>query len=193
MSLHASRTESTPVAGAEVRNPLLPRVAGVAGFALLTALAARTAVPLPGTAVPFTLQVTAVLLSGFLLGPKLGAASQALYLAVGLAGLPVFAAGGGPGYLLGPTGGYLLAFPLAAAAAGLLAGRLGGLRGHVLAGLLGLVAIHLGGLAWLSMSVGPEAALGLGLLPFLVGDLLKVALAVLVGVGLRERALRLFG
>ncbi|MGH7539390.1 MAG: biotin transporter BioY, partial [Gemmatimonadota bacterium] len=87
------------------------RVIAVLAFAALTALGARIAVPLPGTPVPFTFQVVAVLLAGVLLGPRLGAASQAAYLAAGASGLPIFAAGGGVAYLLGPTGGYLLAFP----------------------------------------------------------------------------------
>ncbi len=79
-----------------VRSPALRRAIGVAAFATATAFGARVALPLPGTPVPFTLQVLFVLLAGAVLGARLGAASQALYLAVGLAGAPVFAAGGGP-------------------------------------------------------------------------------------------------
>lgn len=168
------------------------RVAAVVAFAALTALAARLAVPLPGTAVPFTLQVAAVLLAGFLLGPRLGAASQGLYVAAGVAGLPVFAAGGGPVYLLGPTGGYLLAYPAAAAVAGWFARR-GGLLGLGAGGLLGLATIHLGGASWLAVGVGPEAALRIGVIPFLAGDLLKVALAALLAHRLEGRARRLLG
>ena len=86
-------------------------------------MAAKIAVPLPGTPVPFTLQPVAVLLAGALLGASGGFRSQSIYLAAGLVGLPVFAAGGGWAYLLGPTGGYLLAFPLAAWLAGAFADR----------------------------------------------------------------------
>ena len=75
---------------AVVRRRGLVWAAGAVLFAALTAAGARLAVPLPGTAVPFTLQVLAVLLSGFLLGPFVGAASQIVYLAAGLAGAPVF-------------------------------------------------------------------------------------------------------
>ena len=79
----------------------------------LTAAAAQISVPLPFTPVPFTLQPMVVLLGGAALGPRLGHASQVLYLAAGLAGLPVFAASPllpqGAARLLGPTGGYLLA------------------------------------------------------------------------------------
>lgn len=167
------------------------RILGLLGFAALTALGARVAVPLPGTAVPFTFQVPAVLLAGFLLGPGRGAASQTLYLAAGMAGLPVFAAGGGAAYLLGPTGGYLLAFPLAAALAGGAVRLRGGVLGHVAGGLAGVGLIHLGGVAWLSASVGLGAALTAGVQPFLLGDVLKVALAVVIAIGVRQRASRL--
>ena len=81
------------------------RVFAVFAFALLTAIAARIAVPIAVLPVPLTLQVVAVLLSGYLLGPRLGFASQITYLAIGAIGFPVFAAGGGAAYLLGPTGG----------------------------------------------------------------------------------------
>lgn len=177
------------VAGGATRH--LTRALAVVAFAALTALAARAAVPLPGTAVPFTLQVVAVLAAGFLLGPRLGAASQALYVAAGAAGLPVFAAGGGAAYLLGPTGGYLLAFPLAAALAGLAVRRFGGVVGLTAGGVLGVAVVHAGGLAWLAGTLGGEAALAAGVLPFLAGDAVKIALAVLLGLGLRERVLRL--
>ena len=85
---------------------------------VLTAAAAQISVPLPFTPVPFTFQPMVVLLGAALLGPRLGASSQLLYLAPGIAGLPVFAASPmlpqGGARLLGPTGGYLMAYPLAA-------------------------------------------------------------------------------
>ncbi|MCH8255792.1 MAG: biotin transporter BioY, partial [Gemmatimonadetes bacterium] len=89
------------------------RVISLVLGALLVALGAQMALPLPGTPVPVTLQVPAVLLVGGLLGPRMGAASLVLYLALGAAGLPVFAPMGAPGVarLFGPTGGYLLAYP----------------------------------------------------------------------------------
>jgi biotin transport system substrate-specific component len=71
---------------------LVTRAVAVLFFAALTAAAAQISVPLPFTQVPFTFQPTVVLLSGLVLGPRLGAASQVLYLAAGIAGLPVFAA-----------------------------------------------------------------------------------------------------
>lgn len=163
--------------------PLPVRVMAVAAAAALTALSARFTVPLPGVAVPFTLQPVAVLLSGLLLGARGGIAAQVAYLAAGAAGLPVFAAGGGAAYLLGPTGGYLLAFPLAAGAAGAIAGRDGGALRVCLGGMAGLAVLHAGGLAWLAALAGPEAAREVGIARFALGDLLKVALAAVIAIG----------
>ncbi len=100
-------------------------VALVVAFSLLTALAAQVSVPLPWTPVPLTGQTFAVLLTGALLGSRLGALAMLAYLAEGAAGLPFFRNGaGGAHYLLfSPTTGYLLAFPLAAFVTGLLAER----------------------------------------------------------------------
>jgi biotin transport system substrate-specific component len=168
------------------------KVLAVLLFAVLTAVGARAAVPLPGTAVPVTLQTLFVLLAGALLGPKLGAASQMAYLTAGIAGLPVFAAGAGPAYLFGPTGGYLLAFPAAAAAAGWV-GRRGpraGLPAYAwLAGglFLASLVVFAGGVAQLAVLTGDtERALQLGFMPFLAGDAVKVLIAALVTARLRK-------
>src|SRR6266702_4291957 len=107
--------ESTLVIG---RSTLGIRLGAVVIGAVLVALAAQVAVPLPGTPVPMTLQPMAVLLVGGLLGPRLGALSMILYLAMGAAGLPVFTPSPlllpGIARLFGQTGGYLLAYPVAA-------------------------------------------------------------------------------
>ena len=161
----------------------LRRAAAVILGAALVAVAAQVSIPLPGTPVPLTLQPLAVLLVGGLLGPVLGAASLILYLALGAVGLPVFTPYGLPGLarLLGPTGGYLLAYPVAAFAVGRVAGdgkRWGRLA---LALLAGLTLIHLGGLAQLLILTGSvTSAVRLGTLPFLLGDLLKLGIAILV-------------
>src|SRR5207237_7900584 len=161
-------------------------LAAALGVALV-ALAAQIAIPLPGTPVPMTLQPLAVLLVGGWLGAGLGAGSLVCYLALGAAGLPVFTPYGLPGIarLLGPTGGYLLAYPVAAFAVGRLVGatdpgRKPGVARLSLAVFTGLVLIHLGGLAQLLILTGSATgALRLGTLPFLAGDLMKVAIAVL--------------
>ena len=169
------------------RDLTLRRAIAVILGAALVALAAQVAVPIPGTPVPVTLQPLAVLIVGGLLGPALGASSLVLYLLLGAAGLPVFTPIGLPGVarLIGPTGGYLLAYPLAAALVGRFAtadpGRTPGVARLALAALAGLVLIHLGGLAQLVLLTGSgAAALQLGTVPFLLSDLGKLAIAVLI-------------
>jgi biotin transport system substrate-specific component len=159
------------------------RTVAVGLGAALVALAAQVAVPLPGTPVPMTLQPLAVLVVGGLLGRWLGASSLLLYLALGAAGLPVFTPIGLPGVarLLGPTGGYLLAYPVAAFAVGAIATTPVRTWRLAVAALAGMALIHLGGVAQLLLLTGSaRTAAQLGTLPFLLGDLLKVALAVLI-------------
>jgi biotin transport system substrate-specific component len=159
------------------------RLLAVAGVATATAVAAQVSVPLPFTPVPLTLQPMVVLLGGAMLGARLGAASQALYLMAGVAGLPVFALSGdlsmGLLRLVGPTGGYLMAYPLAAAVVGALASR--GLDrrmgGAALAMLAGLAVIFTGGVSWLATDTGLQTALMLGLYPFVLVDVLKIVAA----------------
>ena len=168
-------------------------VVAIALAALVVAVAAQIVVPLPLTPIPFTLQPLAVLVVGGLLGARRGAAALVLYLAMGLAGLPVFAAGGsGIARLMGPTGGYLLAFPVAAAVTGAIAGSRPGLLRTLAACVAGMVLIHVGGAAQLAVLGGDAgAAFRLGFVPFLTGDLLKVGLAaavvLLAGPALRGR------
>ena len=159
----------------------------VVGFAILTWLAAKVSVPLPMTPVPGTLQTLAVLLAGAVLGARAGAVSQASYIFMGMAGLPVFALpGSGPLYLLGPTGGYLVGFIAAAFVVGSVIKKTGG-RGVLPAALaftLGAATIHVCGLAWLSVVLGdPAAAFRAGVLPFVLFDLAKVVVATGIHAG----------
>jgi biotin transport system substrate-specific component len=159
------------------------RAASVLFITALTAAAAQVSIPLPFTDVPFTFQPMVVLIGGLALGPRLGAASQVLYLAAGIAGLPVFAASPllpqGAARLLGPTGGYLMAYPLAAFVTGYLGAR--GLDRRYLTSFLamcaGLLVVFIGGIAWLSMLVGFRGALVSGFYPFAIKDTIKLALA----------------
>ena len=167
-------------------------------FACLTALGAQVQIPIGP--VPITLQVLFVLLSGLVLGSKLGAFSQLEYLALGFAGVPVFAQGkSGLVALLGPTGGYLIGFVLGAYIAGLLAesvARPGRIR-FFAAGLAGTAGIYLCGSLWLAtwFSVGNGtgwiselgSAWQFGVLPFLLVDCGKAVIAS--GVTLSGRAL----
>ncbi|HEX6623693.1 MAG TPA: biotin transporter BioY [Pyrinomonadaceae bacterium] len=157
-------------------------VALVVVFSLLTALAAQVAVPLPWTPVPLTGQTFAVLLTGALLGSRLGALAMLAYLAEGAAGLPFFRNGaGGAHYLLfSPTTGYLLAFPAAAFVTGLLAER-GWDRRFLTAAaamFVGSLVILAGGWLWLTLFFRTAwEAFAAGVAPFIVGDLVKIALA----------------
>ncbi len=151
--------------------------------ATLTAAAAQISIPLPFTEVPFTFQPLVVLIGGLALGPRLALASQVLYLAAGIAGLPVFAASAtlppGIGRLFGPTGGYLMAYPFAALATGYLGSR-GFDRRYftsVVAMVAGLAVVFAGGVMWLSVFVGPRGALMSGFYPFVIADLIKVVAA----------------
>lgn len=156
-------------------------IAALAGT-FIVALGAQAAVPMPGTPVPMTLQVPAVLIAGGLLGARVGASSLGFYILLGALGLPVFAAGGALGIarLIGPTGGYLLAYPLAAAVMGHFAARKSG--GPLVLGLLAsLAVIHLGGVAQLLAITGDASqAFVWGSLPFVAGDILKLAFAGLI-------------
>jgi biotin transport system substrate-specific component len=147
-----------------------------AGVALL-ALAAHLRILLPFTVVPITGQTFAVLLLGAAYGWRRGGVTVALYLAAGLAGLPVFADVAGLA-----TAGYLVGFLLAAVVVGWLAER--GWDRHsvtALAALLaGEVVIYACGLPWLARFVGWQHVIAAGLLPFLPGDALKLVAAALV-------------
>jgi len=163
----------------------------VALMAAVTAVAAQITIPLPFSPVPFTLQVPAVVLSGFLLGPRYGALAQAIYVLVGAIGVPVFAGfRGGLGVIVGPTGGYLLSYPIAAAVAGLAAyavarsARRRALTSGLLWGVAALAVIYALGMIWLSAVANLPLAVAFaqGVLPFVAFDLVKVVLAALVAV-----------
>jgi len=169
--------------------------------ALLAALMAGTAwIAVPFGPVPFTLQTMFVMLAGLVLAPGWAAASMALYLALGAAGLPVFSAGqGGLGVLLGPTGGFLWAFPLAAATVSAVFRALrgpaaSGARWFALAAvalLAGEALIYLVGVPWLVSQTGMNVtqALVVAVLPFLMPDVAKAMLAALLARAI-DRALR---
>jgi biotin transport system substrate-specific component len=165
------------------------RAASVVLLAALTAAAAQISIPLPFTPVPFTLQPMIVLLGGAALGARLGMSSQILYLAAGIAGLPVFAASAvlppGLARLLGPTGGYLLSYPFAAFVTGYLAER--GFDRRYFTSLLamaaGLAIVFAFGVTWLAWGpsrAGLSAALGAGFFPFVIADLIKLSVAAAI-------------
>jgi biotin transport system substrate-specific component len=142
----------------------------------VVSLAARVSVPIPGSPVPQSLQTLAVIVAGMWLGPSRGALALALYVVIGAAGAPVFADGeGGLQHLFGPTGGYLIGFVVGAAVMGWWTRQDWG-RGVVSVGA-GSVAAHVVilGLGWarLATLLGGVAAFSSGVLPFLVGGVVK--------------------
>src|SRR5437763_1725199 len=151
----------------------------VIGATAIIAIAAQIAIPIPYSPVPLTMQPLAVLLVGVTLGSARGAAAAALYLLEGFSGLPVFAQGhGGPIWLAGPTAGYLFSYPFAAFVAGWFSQRGWGsttLRA-VAAMLVALGVIYLGGWSWLAAFGGAKQAWIAGVRPFILADIVKVAI-----------------
>lgn len=166
-------------------NVLRPALLAIGGS---LAIAASAQIQVPIQPVPMTMQSLVVLLVGVAYGWRLGAATLLLYLAEGLCGMPVFAGfRAGPAALLGPTGGFLLGFVPAAALAGWLAAR-GWTQGLWRSALLfaaGHAALFASGIAWLSIPLGLDRAIAVGLAPFLAGTAAKVALGVALLVAMR--------
>ena len=155
-------------------------------FVALTAVGAFIRVP---TAVlPFTLQILFVLLAGILLGPRYGALSQFIYVLLGLAGIPILSAGGGPSYIFQPSFGCLLGYIPGAALCGLIArgsARIPRLAAACLAGLAAIYAVGLPYMAlilnvYLKLGKGAAYILQAGMLPFLPFDAVKIVLAVIL-------------
>jgi len=152
----------------------------VVAFSLLTALAAQVVIPIGP--VPITGQTFAVLLTGALLGSRLGAMAMIVYLIEGASGLPFFYGGhGGLAHLLGPTGGYLVAFPAGAFITGAFAENGWDKRfaTAVVAMAVGSIVILLAGLAWFSLltHTSPLVAFQVSVLKFIPGDIIKILLA----------------
>lgn len=162
----------------------------IALMAALTAVCAWITVP---AAVPFTMQTFAVVLSLELLGGKRGTAAVLVYLLLGAVGLPVFSGfTGGVGHFAAPTGGYLLGFLVSGAV--YIAGekRLKKkLPGHILLIALALAGCYLPGTLWFSLSTGTPfvPAFMICVLPFVLPDAAKAALAAVVAARVRRIAL----
>ena len=155
----------------------------VIGASLFIAIAAQIAIPLPFTPVPLTLQPLAVILVGVALGSTRGAAAAALYLLEGFSGFPVFAQGhGGAAWLVGATAGYLYSYPFAAWVAGFVSER--GWGSNIVRAtsgmLLALGVIYLGGWSWLAVLTDARTAFTAGVAPFVLADIIKVALGAML-------------
>lgn len=166
----------------------------VFGFALLSAVAARTKFCLPYILIPITLQTMVAVLAGMILGSRLGALSQAQYLVMGLAGAPVFTYPpfGGPAMFLSPTFGYIPGFILGAYVAGLSWEKLGrkGMKNAIVSAAFGIAAIYVIGVPWfagyLLVTTGQPASVCVaqawltGLAPFVGAEVFKVCTAAAI-------------
>ncbi len=159
---------------------LLREIPILIGFNLLLVACACLSINLPFSPVPITGQTFGVLVVAMVLGRIRGTAIVAAYLLEGLAGIPVFAGGkAGVATILGPTGGYLIGFLAAAYLVGYLADR-GWDRGYLkstIAMIAGTAVIFVCGLVWLSAFVPANALAATGLVPFIPGAAVKIALA----------------
>ena len=159
-------------------------------FGAMTAIGAYIIIPLP--LVPITLQTFVMYLAASMLGGYLGALSQIVYILLGIIGLPVFAGGkAGLGVLIGPTGGYLIGFIIGA----YIVGRMMESRKHsgyvwiVLSLIVATVVLYICGVAQLSLvaHLSLKKAIAVGVLPFLIGDAIKIAAATLLIVKIKSK------
>ena len=159
-------------------------------MAAIICVAGPIAIPIPVSPVPISLVNLVIYFSCYLLGMKRGMISVILYLLIGFIGVPVFAGfTAGPGKLLGPTGGYLIGFIFIALICGFVFDHSNG-RWMDLAGMvLGTAVCYLFGTAWLAYQggLGFSAALAAGVIPFIPGDLAKIAIALVLAPEIARR------
>ncbi len=167
---------------------------GIAAFTFLTAIGAFIRIPLPFTPVPFTMQVFFVLLGALLLGPRYGTVSQAAYIVLGIAGMPMFTLMGvGIAHLTGPTGGYIVGFLAAQPVIGYIIGNNDSQKENILritsALVAGLAVIFFFGCLHLKLVTGTgiREVVMMGLVPFIPGAILKAAAAGAIYITFRKR------
>jgi len=174
-------------------------MAYVSMFAILTAVGAHIAIPVP--LVPFTLQTMFCVLAGLVLGARLGAASQGFYMLMGLIGIPVFSGGGGIGSVLTPSFGYVIGFVACAWVSGRIAdsfkrrGQILSVKKYFIASLAGIVFVYVFGLIhlyvimnfWMPGKGMPLfKILSIGLFSTIGGDLIKTFLASIIAERLKK-------
>ena len=175
------------------------RIIYISIFAILTAIGARIAVPLP--LVPFTLQTMFCMLAGLLLGPRYGAASQAFYMFMGLIGVPVFTGGGGLSSIFMPSFGYVVGFVACAWITGTItqklseSGRIPRTRDYLAASLAGVAGVYIFGLLHLYLIVNfwmpgngmpLMKVLSIGFFSTIGGDIIKAFLSSVIAFRIRK-------
>lgn len=183
--------EQTLPAGEWKASSLAGQTAAVAAASLFMAACAHATLPLPWTPVPITLQTFGVLLTGLVLGSRMGFAALAVYLVEGAAGLPVFspAGPGGVAQLTGPTGGFLMAYPFAAYAAGYVRENIKQVwTSNLVAWLSCSGLVFLFGASWFALTTQQTflTTLNMAVFPFLPGDVLKSFAAIAIAEGWRR-------
>lgn len=175
-----------------MQNKNLRAMLTAALFSAIIAVSGYISIPLPFSPVPISLQTLAVLLCGLLLTPQYAFLASGLWLLMGTIGLPVFANGtSGIGIVFGPTGGYIFGFVIAAVVISLLRGRDANTVRFYLAAFVGnfLIIYPLGIIGLMLIAKLPlEAAIVNGMLPFIIGDIVKIVAAVSIGLALNKRA-----
>ncbi|PRR80757.1 biotin transporter BioY [Clostridium vincentii] len=163
-------------------------------FAAVIAILAQITIPLPFTVVPITMQVFAIILTGIILGARLGSFTVLIYILLGAVGAPVFVQfKGGFQTLIGPTGGYLIAYPITAAIIGYFSYKYK--KNYLmifLGGVLGLAVCYSIGTTQLMFvaNLTPRAALMAGVIPFVPLDILKLILAIIVGTKIQSKLIK---
>ncbi len=161
-------------------------------FAALIAVSSYISIPLPFSPVPITLQTLIILLCGLLLSVKFAMGSVALWVLMGAVGLPVFANGkAGIGIIFGPTGGYIFGFIFAAGVIALLRGNKANPIRYAIAAVVGnfLVIYPFGIIGLMLIAKLPlGAAVANGVLPFIIGDIVKLIAAVSISMAMQKRA-----
>lgn len=170
------------------------KIAIIGVMTAIICIMAPFSIPLPFTIVPISLTNLAIYFTVFVLGWKMGTISYLIYLLIGLIGVPVFSGfTSGFSKLAGPTGGYLIGFIFLAIISGWFIEKFPNkIPMYIIGMLLGNIVTYLFGTIWLANLTGNtfKQALAIGVLPFLLGDLLKIIAAVLIGTVLRKQILR---
>jgi biotin transport system substrate-specific component len=160
---------------------------------LTSILSILSIITIPVGPVPVTLQTFGVLLCGYILGPIDGALSVIIYILIGIVGVPVFS-GGKSGFevVLGPTGGYLISFIISAAISGYASKKSSELLPLMLSGLLCMASMYVIGVPYLSLITGMSLrkAVMAGAYPFILPDMIKMVLAVLLSMKIKNRLIK---
>lgn len=174
------------------------KITKIALMAALLCIVSPFAITFPFSPVPVSLATLMLYLSAYILGRRDAVISCGIYLLIGLVGLPVFSGfTGGIGKVLGPTGGYMIGYLFLTYISGWLIEKwsqntMQSYMMQVLGMLLGTTVCYLFGSIWLAYQskMNLTAALAVGAIPFIPGDVVKIAAALLIGINVRKRLIK---